>query len=38
MNPQMEALLAAFFLPPTESEAEYEIILRNVAAEMEEPA
>lgn len=32
---RIEALMANFFLPPTASDFEYEITLRNVAAEME---
>lgn len=32
---QIASLVAAFFAEPTVTEAEYEIVLRNVAAEME---
>jgi hypothetical protein len=33
---RIEALMASFFLPPSETDMEYEITLRNVATEMQE--
>jgi hypothetical protein len=31
---RIEALMASFFLPPSETDLEFEVTLRNVATEM----